>query len=529
MRLPPTLRGVRGRSLLLLALAVAPAGGCDLDSDEDGRPESAERRDEQRIDRSARLLARLKRGGYVLAFRHAATDFSMSDATRDLGNCARQRNLSAAGRRQARGIGSAFRGLGIPVGEVLASPYCRTRETARLAFGRARLSRDLLSPRFLESKTARARQPQRLRRLLGRRPPPGTNTVLVSHNFAIDDATGLSLAEGEAAIAAPGRGGRGFAIIGRVRAGRWTRLARRSRARRVTLREYPVFDGAGPHDVAPAHDGSVWFTAQAAGEVGRLDPRTGRSRRVPLGQGSAPHGVIVGPDGAAWVTDSGLDAIVRVHPKSLRVRRFPLPADRAGANLNTASFDRRGRLWFTGQAGIYGRLDPRTGAMRVFDAPRGPGPYGIATTAAGAVWYASLAGSHVARIDTRSGRATVLEPPTKGQGARRIWPDSRGRLWVSEWNAGKLAMYDPRRRRWSEWRLPGGNPQPYAVYVDDADLVWLTDFGANALVRFDPATERFESFRLRTPAANVRQLLGRPGEVWGAESSADRLVVARRR
>ena len=305
--------------------------------------------------------------------------------------------------------------------------------------------------------------------------------------------------------------------------------ARRAPAGRVTLREYRVFPGAGPHDVAPAPDGTVWYTAQAAGELGRLDPSSGRSRRVPLGPGSAPHGVIVGPDDAAWVTDGGLDAIVRVDADSLRVRRFPLPADRAGANLNTASFDRRGRLWFTGQAGIYGRLDPRTGRMRVFDAPRGPGPYGIATTPGGAVWYASLAGSHVARIDTRSGRATVLEPPTEGQGARRIWPDSRGRLWVSEWNAGRLAMYDPRRRRWREWRLPGEDPQPYAVYVDDADLVWVTDFGANALVRFDPVRERFESFELRAPGANVRQLLGRRGEVWGAESGADRLVVARRR
>jgi virginiamycin B lyase len=281
--------------------------------------------------------------------------------------------------------------------------------------------------------------------------------------------------------------------------------------------------------VAPARDGTVWFTAQAAGELGRLDPRTGRVRRIPLGSGSAPHGVIVGPGGAAWITDGGLNAIVRVDARSLRVRRFPLPRNRPAANLNTATFDRGGRLWFTGQAGVYGRLDPRSGRMRVFDAPRGPGAYGIATTAAGGVWYASLAGSHVARIDTRSGRAHIAEPPTDGQGARRIWPDSRGRLWVSEWNAGKVAVYDPGTRRWREWRLPGDDPMPYAVFVDESDLVWLTDFGANALVRFDPVRERFRSFRLRSPGASVRQLLGRPGEVWGAESGADRLVVARSR
>ena len=306
-------------------------------------------------------------------------------------------------------------------------------------------------------------------------------------------------------------------------------MARRSAGPpRVTLREYRVPAGSGPHDVAPARDGTVWYTAQASGHLGRLNPRTGRSRRVALGDGSAPHGVIVGPDGAAWVTDGGLNAIVRVDQRTHRVRPFPLPAGRADANLNTASFDRRGRLWFTGQNGIYGRLDPKSSRMRVFDAPRGPGPYGIATTPRGQVWYASLAGSHVARISLSSGRARVLEPPTEGQGARRIWPDSRGRLWVSEYNAGKLAMYDPARRRWREWPLPGREPLPYAVYVDETDLVWITDFGANALLRFDPATERFDSFRHSSAGANVRQLLGRKGEVWGAESGADRLVVARR-
>ena len=67
----------------------------------------------------------------------------------------------------------------------------------------------------------------------------------------------------------------------------------------------------------------------------------------------------------------------------------------------------------------------------------------------------------------------------------------------------------------------------YAVYVDDKDKVWLTDFVANAIVRFDPATEKFESFPSDKRGASVRQMLGRPGEVWGAESGTDRLVVVR--
>ena len=86
------------------------------------------------------------------------------------------------------------------------------------------------------------------------------------------------------------------------------------------------------------------------------------------------------------------------------------------ANLNTLTFDRKGRVWFTGQSGYYGRLDPDTSDMKVWKAPRGRGPYGIATTPGGDVYYASLAGNHIARIDTETGEATVIEPPTQGSG-----------------------------------------------------------------------------------------------------------------
>jgi len=295
----------------------------------------------------------------------------------------------------------------------------------------------------------------------------------------------------------------------------------------VAVQAYPLPPGGGPHDVAVGADGIVWYTAQRAGQLGRLDPASGKVDLIPLGPAAAPHGVIIGPDAAPWVTEGGTNSIVRVDPRTREVKRWPLPETRGYVNLNTATFDKRGRIWFTGQNGVYGRLDPATGAMQVWDAPKGRGAYGIATTPDGEVYYASLAGSHIARVDLDTGAATVIEPPTKGQGARRVWSDSQGRIWVSEWNSGNVSRYDPKAKDWKTWKLPGDSPRAYAVYVDDKDKVWLSEWSANAMVRFDPETEKFEAFPSDRRGANVRQILGRPGEVWAPESGADRLVVYR--
>jgi len=93
--------------------------------------------------------------------------------------------------------------------------------------------------------------------------------------------------------------------------------------------------------------------------------------------------------------------------------------------------------------------------------------------------------------------------------------------------SGQVGMYDPKTNTWREWKLPGDDPQAYAVYVDDKDTVWLSDFGANAVVRFDPKNEKFTVYPLPSRSAAVRQILGRPGEVWLPESGVDKLAVVR--
>ena len=121
---------------------------------------------------------------------------------------------------------------------------------------------------------------------------------------------------------------------------------------------------------------------------------------------------------------------------------------REASNLNTAVVAPDEAVYFTGQGGIVGRLDPGSGAMLLAEAPRGTGPYGITATPEGVVYFASLAGSYLGRIDVDGDvlRVTEYDPPTASAGVRRVWSDSRGMLWFSEWNVGQLGRFDPDRK-----------------------------------------------------------------------------------
>ena len=302
-------------------------------------------------------------------------------------------------------------------------------------------------------------------------------------------------------------------------------------AQGATVSYFPLGRDDYPHDVAAAPDGKVWFAGQKRGIAGLLDPTTGKIERISLGQRAAPHGVIIGPDGAPWFTEGGQNAIARLDPVTKAVKLWPLPADRQPyVNLNTAVFDLKGRIWFTGQNGVYGRLDPGSGDIKVWNAPKGPGAYGITVTPTGDIWFVSLASSYLAKVDIETGAATVFEPPTPRSGQRRVWSDSRGKLWISEWNSGHVTRFDPEARQWHTWKLPGTRPRAYSVYVDWRDKVWLTDWGANAIVQLDPVTEKFESYPSDRPNANVRQMHGRNDPckanhgVWAGESGTDRIV-----
>jgi phosphohistidine phosphatase SixA len=166
----------------------------------------------------------LRRGGVILVIRHAATDFSKPDRDPvDLKDCRTQRNLSAEGRRDARRIGQGARRLQLRIGAVLSSPFCRTRETARLAFGRSTVSSALLNTITADHDAPWRLQIRAARRLLGKKPAAGRVTVLVTHGSVVGDVTGHSLEEGETLVFRP-LGGARFRLVGRILPRDWVAL-----------------------------------------------------------------------------------------------------------------------------------------------------------------------------------------------------------------------------------------------------------------------------------------------------------------
>jgi hypothetical protein len=169
------------------------------------------------------LLAELRKGGYAIYFRHTSTDFSRDDVkSRSDDDCDNQRPLTDKGREEARQIGAAFRELKIPVSQILASPRCRTMETATLAFGRVERANEARGgPASLDS----ADRYVGLRRLLSTPVKLGANLVISSHGNPFYATAGAPyLAEGEAAVIRPL--GKDFEIVARVRHDAWRALVK---------------------------------------------------------------------------------------------------------------------------------------------------------------------------------------------------------------------------------------------------------------------------------------------------------------
>src|SRR5215471_5906527 len=162
------------------------------------------------------LVGTLQQGGYVIVFRHGATNRDQAD-TDPLhpDNVAQQRLLSDKGREVARQVGDAFKTLGIPLGKVYTSKFNRAVETGKLVSGG-----DVTS-------TENDRRAEALKKMIGTVPEAGTNTLIVTHKPNIIDAFGkdwFEVKEGEASIFKPDSSGKAV-FIARMQITDWIKAA----------------------------------------------------------------------------------------------------------------------------------------------------------------------------------------------------------------------------------------------------------------------------------------------------------------
>lgn len=165
-----------------------------------------------------KLIELLKAGGLVVFFRHGTTPDYAEPPVTDFANCSRQRNLNELGRAQATGIGEAFREHGFKIDKVLASPYCRCMDTARLAFGRVEAARDVGDGGDRAIMRTRFATPAKA----------GFIDIIVGHGSAGGLIGEEFLREAEAVVVKPQGDGK-FELLARVRAESWTQMLPRNR------------------------------------------------------------------------------------------------------------------------------------------------------------------------------------------------------------------------------------------------------------------------------------------------------------
>lgn len=207
------------KRLLIALLAFAQAANVASAAEPPERPAFVEKQI------TPKLVKELRRGGFVLYMRHGYTDNSRADRVPsvDLADCNTQRQLSDKGRALMRDIGTSLRAARIPLGKVLVSPMCRTRESAQLAFGN---KFEVVEPlMYSANMTSDEKKPrvEALRQLLVTPPARGTNTLILAHAPNLDDLIGFFV-KPEGTVVVFRKNGDGFDYLASIHPDDWNRL-----------------------------------------------------------------------------------------------------------------------------------------------------------------------------------------------------------------------------------------------------------------------------------------------------------------
>lgn len=301
----------------------------------------------------------------------------------------------------------------------------------------------------------------------------------------------------------------------------------------VQIKEYEVpTPKSRPHDPAIAPDGSLWYTAQGANQLGRLDPATGQFKEYPLKTpNSGPHGLVADKAGNIWFTAISGGYVGKLDPKTGEISEYR-PSDGAEIDPHTPVFDHDGVLWFTNEQTNYiGRLDPKTGKMTLTKVPTAHAvPYGIVILPNNAPFFCEFGTNKLGMLDPKSMTIHEFTLPASGARPRRIALASDGSVFYTDYARGYIGHFDPASGKLlKEWPSPGGSgSEPYGIAISRDGEVWYSESGVkpNTLVKFDPKSEAFSTEQIPSGGGVVRNMVATPdSKLYLACSGVNKVAV----
>lgn len=273
-----------------------------------------------------------------------------------------------------------------------------------------------------------------------------------------------------------------------------------------------------PHDVIVDSSGTAWYASFGEQILGKLDAKTGQvvEYDIPRLKESAPTGVLgvrFDRDENPWLGMQFQGGIAKFDRKTGTFKTWSLPPDLNGPHvqINQVSPDRAdvdNRVWLQ-DAGTYTvlRLDPSAGTFEVFEPYKIPRPnvYDVIPDSRNNGFFLVLGAEDIGRIDARTGAIKIFKTPTARSGPRRGMMDDQDRLWFGENNGDRIGMFDTRTEQFREWPVPTPGFYPYDVTADRNGNVWTGGEYSDRILRLDPASGEFVEYALPR-ATNVRRV-----------------------
>jgi virginiamycin B lyase len=290
--------------------------------------------------------------------------------------------------------------------------------------------------------------------------------------------------------------------------------------------EYHLPEGS-PQTAGPAfdNDGNVWFLNRT--RIGMLDPRTATFKFYPVeGRPAGLHDIAIDGQGNLWWTEQAAYNLGRLDPKTGQMKRYPTDPNGypAGGGLHGVTVDHRQDVWFT-EIGMnkVGRWDRNSEKITLWPAPTPfVMPYGIIHDRHNSdlIWFANYKGCKLTRFEIPTHKMTEYDAvPSPGKdlcGSRRLDMDSKGTIWYTLWAAGKIGEFNPKTGKVRTHAVTLPSAHPYALRADRQDNLWTSDEGmGGSLDKFDPRTGKFTFYPTPQRRFNAHSVeITREGGIW---------------